>query len=81
MTQARLPARGSSAGRGRSRVVPQSATMSTIASKRLTQRVSRTECRGIQDIENNHLLKAGLRYVLAASQVLLVPVARKVVMR
>lgn len=35
----------------------------------------------IQDTENNHLLKAGLRYVLAASHVLLVPVARKAVVR
>ena len=34
-----------------------------------------------QDAENNHLLKAGLRYVLAASHVLPVPAARKVVMR
>lgn len=35
----------------------------------------------IQDIENNHLLKAGPHLVLAASHVLLVPVARKVVMQ
>lgn len=34
-----------------------------------------------QNAENNHLLKAGLRYVLAASHVLPVPAARKVVMR
>ncbi|WP_136192394.1 hypothetical protein [Actinomyces procaprae] len=34
-----------------------------------------------QDAENNHLLKAGLRYVLAASHVLPVPAARKMVMR
>lgn len=34
-----------------------------------------------QDAENNHLLKAGLRYVLATSHVLPVPAARKVVMR
>ena len=34
-----------------------------------------------QDAENDHLLKAGLRYVLAASHVLPVPTARKVVMR
>lgn len=34
-----------------------------------------------QDTENNHLLKDGLRYVLAASRLLPVPAARKVVMR